>query len=170
MTMLQDFRQTVARLVDGSRTRRRLKREIAQLSAMGSLDAVLADAGLARSQIGPLVAGCAGSRALLDQMLERLGIDASRMPTGTMRDMTWTCTTCPHKRQCRRWLAGHEATGFHGFCPNADQLDDALGQPHPVPADPGPSGDSCYPTADDFRRMRAEATRREVRALLNSPL
>jgi hypothetical protein len=134
MTTLQDLRRTVSRFVEGSRKRRQLQRELEQLEAMGSLDAVLADAGLVRSQIGPLMAGCAGSRELLDQMLARLGIDAARLPVESLRDMTWTCTTCPDKRRCREWLSGGEGTEFHSFCPNADQLDNALLQQRPVHA------------------------------------
>jgi hypothetical protein len=134
MTTLQDLQRTISRFVDGSRKRRQLQRELEQLEAMGSLDAVLADAGLVRSQIGPLMAGCAGSRELLDRMLARLGIDAARLPVESLRDMTWTCTTCPDKRRCREWLSGSEGAGFHSFCPNADQLDDALLEQRPARA------------------------------------
>ena len=49
MTTLQELRQTVAHFVEGRRKRWRLQRELAQLEALGSLDAVLADAGLVRS-------------------------------------------------------------------------------------------------------------------------
>jgi uncharacterized protein YjiS (DUF1127 family) len=168
MTTLQNFRQSISRFVDRSRQRRRLKRELAQLEAMGSLDAVLADVGLNRSQIDPLVAGCAGSRDLLDQMLARLGIDANELSVETLRDMTWTCTTCPDKRHCREWLADVESTDFHSFCPNAAQLDRALPSSHGAPPTGGnPGGGSFYPSADDMRRMTAEARMREVRALLH---
>ncbi len=126
MTTLQELRRTVAHFVDGTRRRMQLRRELAQLEALGSLDAVLADAGLVRSHIAPLIAGCADSRELLDQMLARLGIDAARLPVESMRDMTWTCTTCPDKRRCREWLSGIEGTEFRAFCPNAEQLDCAL--------------------------------------------
>jgi len=106
MTTLQDLRQTLSHFADGRRKRRQLRREFAQLAAMGSLDAVLADVGLVRSQIAPLVAGCADSGELLDQMLARVGIDPARLPVEGLRDMTWTCTTCPDKRKCREWLSG----------------------------------------------------------------
>jgi uncharacterized protein YjiS (DUF1127 family) len=108
MTTLQDFRRTISHFVDRRRKRKQLQRELAQLEAIGFLDAVLADTGLARSQIEPLIAGCAGSKELLDQMLARLGIDAAQLPVESLRDMTWTCTTCPDKRQCREWLSGIE--------------------------------------------------------------
>jgi hypothetical protein len=168
MTTLQDLRQAVARFVDGRRKRRQLRLELAQLAAMGSLDAALADAGLARSQIGPLIEGCAGSRELLDEMLVRLGIDASRLPVEELRDMTWACTTCPDKRKCRAWLAGREDADFRSFCPNAEQLDHALAAAVPDGwRPPGPTDGAYHPTADDLRRMRAEASRRETRTLLD---
>ena len=132
MTTLQDLRRTVSHCIDVGRKRRQLKRELAQLAAMGSLDAVLADIGLVRSQIEPLIAGCDGSRELLDQMLTRLDIDAAQLPVESLRDMTWTCTTCPNKRQCREWLFSAEETEGHAFCPNAAQLDDALSKQHPA--------------------------------------
>ena len=126
MTMLQDLQRTIHRFVDGRRKRRQLKSELAQLEAMGSLDAVLADAGLVRSQITPLIEGCTGSRELLDQMLGRLGIDAAQLPVESLRDMTWACTTCPDKRKCREWLADSGGPEFHNFCPNAVELEYAL--------------------------------------------
>lgn len=134
MMTLQDLGQTISHFVAGVRKRRQLQRELEQLAAMGSLDAVLADVGLARSQIEPLVAGCNGSRELLDRMLVRLDIDPARLPVEGLRDMTWTCTTCPDKRLCRQWLADKEQTDFHAFCPNAAQLDDALSKQHPAHA------------------------------------
>src|SRR5215471_18938789 len=119
MTLLEDFQNAIHRFVDALRKRRQLQRELAELQAMGSLDAVLADAGLMRSQIAPLIAGCSGSRELLDRMVARLGVDTNRLPVETVRDMTWTCTTCQDKRTCREWLAGTEENGFRSFCPNA---------------------------------------------------
>ncbi len=177
MTTLQDFRRTVSQFVEAKRKRWQLEHELGQLEAMGALDSVLADAGLVRSQISPLIAGCAGSRELLERMLAKLGIDAAQLPIESLRDMTWTCTTCPDKRQCRKWLADAQEGDFHAFCPNAEQLDHALATAAPagwpdgwhVPA-PGAGGrdDGDYrPTADELRRMRAEASERETRALLD---
>lgn len=131
MTMLQNLRQTFDRFVDGRRKRRQLQCELAQLEAMGSLDAVLADAGLVRSQVAPLIAGGAGSKELLDRMLVRLGIDAAQLPVESLRDMTWACTTCPDKRRCREWLSGTEKAEFRTFCPNAAELDYALSKQRP---------------------------------------
>lgn len=134
MTMLQDFQRTIGSFVDGQRKRKQLRRELAQLEAMGSLDAVLADCGLVRSQITPLIEGCNGSRELLDRMLARLGIDAARLPVESLRDMTWACTTCPDKGKCREALSGAEDVNFHSFCPNAEQLDHALSKQRTAPA------------------------------------
>ncbi len=134
MTTLQDIRRTISHRIDVGRKRRRLKRELAQLAAMGSLDAILADVGLARSQVESLIAGCDGSGELLDQMVARLGIDVAQLPFDCLRDMTWTCTTCPNKRQCREWLFSIEETEGRAFCPNAAQLDDALLKQRPVHA------------------------------------
>lgn len=174
MTTLQDLRRTISHFVDDRRKRRQLEREFEQLAAMGSLDAVLADIGLAHSQIEPLIAEGARSRELLDQMLVRLGIDAAQLPVESLRDMTWTCTTCPDKRYCRRWMADTEGTDFHAFCPNAAQLDSALiaqgqagGQRRDAPAAGGSRDGAYYPTNDDLRQMRAEASQREARALLD---
>ena len=134
MTTLQGFRQTISRCIDVRRKRRRLRRELAQLAAMGSLDAVLADVGLVRSQVEALIAGSDGSGELLDRMIARLGVDAAQLPLDCLRDMTWTCTTCPNKRQCREWLFSIEETECRAFCPNAAQLDQALLKQHPVHA------------------------------------
>lgn len=134
MTALQDFGRSIAHFVEGTRKRARLRRELDQLEAMGSLDAVLADAGLVRAQIEPLIAGCAGSRELLDRMLARLGIDEARLPVESLRDMTWTCTTCPDKHRCRAWLAGSEDSGFRAFCPNAEQIDHFKSRQSPAAA------------------------------------
>jgi hypothetical protein len=170
MTTLRDVRQTIQRLIDNGRKRRQLKRELAQLAAMGDLDAVLADIGLARSQVGPLLAEGPESSDLLDRMLARLGIDAARLAPEIQRDMTWTCLACPDKRQCRRWLADRVGVDFHSFCPNAPALDRASSE-QGLPLSAGrPAGETYCPTADEERRRQAEARRREVRTLLDGAL
>ncbi len=171
MTMLQDFRQSVSHFVAGQRKRWRLERELAQLEAMGSLDAVLADAGLVRSQIEPLIAGCAESAELLDKMLVRLGLDSAQLPVESLRDMTWACTTCPHRRQCRQWLSSRGETEIRTFCPNAEQLEDALAKQRPgvaLPTGGGPNDGGPHPNSDELRQMRADAYRREARLLLDT--
>jgi uncharacterized protein DUF6455 len=94
------------------------------------------------------------------------------LPVEDLRDMTWTCTTCPDKHLCRHWLSDVEQTDFHAFCPNAAQLDHALTvqagcQHRALPAAGDPNDGAFKPTADDLRRMRAEASQREARALLD---
>ena len=132
MRSLRDFSRTVVDFVEGMQRRRRLRRELAQLAAMGSLDAVLADIGLSRSQIDSLIAGCDGSGEQLEQMLRRLGIDAAQLPVDSLRDMTWTCTQCPDKAKCREWLASAEKPDYRSFCPNAEQLDYVLSKQPPA--------------------------------------
>jgi hypothetical protein len=177
MTTLQELRQTISHFIDGRRKRKQLQRELAQLESMGSLDGALADLGLARSQIGLLMAGCGDSGEQLDQMLARLGIDAAQLPVESRREMTLTCTACPDKRRCRKWLSANEETKFPDFCPNAAQLDYALSEQRPealaewrresrLAAEGATDGDYC-PHADDLARMRVEARQREVRALLD---
>lgn len=177
---LQEFQRTISHLVNGRRKRRQLQRELAQLAAMGSLDGALADLGLARSQIGLLMAGCGGSSEPLDQIFARLGIDAAKLPVESLREMTLICTACPDTRRCRKWLSASEEMEFPAFCPNATQLDDALLEQRPdratalaerrrdcpPVAEGSIDGDYC-PHADDLARMRGEARRREVRALLD---
>lgn len=80
MTTLQDLHQTISRFIKGGRKRRQLKRELEQLAAMGDLDAVLADAGLLRWQVEPLIAGSADPNDRLDKMLDRLGVNVARLP------------------------------------------------------------------------------------------
>jgi uncharacterized protein YjiS (DUF1127 family) len=128
MTSLAEFGRTVTHFFVGMRKRRRLRRELDHLAAMGSLDAVLADIGLSRSQIESLIAGCAESGEELHRMLARLGVDPARLPIESLRDMTWTCTSCPDKAKCREWLAGVDRPQYRSFCPNAEQLDYALSE------------------------------------------
>lgn len=179
MTTFQDLQQTISRFVKGGRKRRQLKRELAQLAAMGQLDAVLADVGLVRSQVEPLIAGSADRNDRLDKMLDRLGIDAARLPVESLRDMAWTCMNCRGKRRCRQWLSDSKGPDFHSFCPNAAELDDALSKQHPErvsstcqapPAGRGPRDGIFHLSADELRRMQLEARRREVRVLLDSAL
>lgn len=132
MTTLQDLQRTISHFVDSRRRRQRLRRELEQLEAMGSLDAVLADVGLVRSQLEPLLAS--DNAELLDRMQARLGIDATRLPIETRREMEWACTQCTDKRHCRQWLAEKDETGVPAFCPNGELLHDALSPQHPASA------------------------------------
>lgn len=169
MTTLQEFGQQVLRFVEGRCKRWQLEREFAQLEAMGSLDSTLTDIGLTRSQIESLLAGYADSPDLLGRMLARLGIDPARLPAQSLRTMTWACTTCADKRQCRTWLDEGGDKDFHEFCPNAAQLDEAMPSSPEAPLAAGvQKGGTYYPSADEFKRMRAETRQREVTALLGA--
>lgn len=132
MTTIQDLQRGISHFVDSARRRRRLRRELEQLDAMGSLDAVLADVGLVRSQLEPLLAG--DDSALLQRMQARLGIDATRLPIETRRDMEWACTQCADKRHCGQWMAEKDEAGVPEFCPNGERLNDALAAQHPAGA------------------------------------
>lgn len=126
MAILGNLGRAISRFAGEWRKRRQLELELETLGAMGSLDSALADAGLVRSQIGPLITDSGRSRALLDRMLARIGLDASRFGTGNLRDMTWKCTTCADKRLCRGWLNSGATLGFDAFCPNSAELGRAL--------------------------------------------
>ena len=183
MTTLKDLGRSISRFVDERRKRRQLEFELDTLGAMGCLDGALADAGLVRSQIGPLIADSGRSRATLDRMLDRLGLDADRFDTGNLRDMTWKCTTCADKPQCRTWLDSGATLGFEMFCPNSAELgraqrataatgkaaDAAAGTDVDWAAAGGSSDGAYWPTADERKQMRAARHRRQVRALLDGP-
>lgn len=132
MTTFQDLQRSISHFVDDTRRRRRLRRELEQLEAMGSLDAVLADVGLVRSQLEPLLTG--DNAELLDRMQARLGIDATRLPIETRREMEWACTQCSDKRHCGQWMAEKDEAGVPEFCPNGDHLIGALAAQHPTSA------------------------------------
>ncbi|HTR88457.1 MAG TPA: DUF6455 family protein [Reyranella sp.] len=172
MTTTQSLRHTVSRYVDRQRTRRRLRRELALLAELGCLDEALADAGLLRSQVEPLLAGCGDNDELLERMLARRGIEAARLPVEERRDLTWACTTCTEKRRCRDWLAGPDETGFEEFCPNAPRLEAAGANPPPAHAAPeitAPAHGDYQPTTDELRQMREEAHRRwEAKLMLDT--
>lgn len=123
MTIMDRIGTAVGRWAEGVSARRKLRRELAFIDSNGDLDAILTDVGLTRAQVGTLVAGSPDARHLLMAMLERLGIAERRVPTATMREMGWACTTCADKRRCREWLASGEEAGFRAFCPNAALLD-----------------------------------------------
>jgi hypothetical protein len=123
--MLQHLGSALRSWTDQRRRREQLRREIAYLDANGSLDAVLADAGLARSQVRPLMAKSQVAQELLQRMLTKRGLAAAELPIESQREMAWTCMNCPDKRRCRAWLSSSEQTEFRTFCLNAAELDHA---------------------------------------------
>jgi hypothetical protein len=123
MMLLNDIGGAIGRWTRGMRARAQLRRELTALEENGELDAVLADAGLTRAQVGTLIDANPESAELLMAMLERLRIASTTIPLATMREMGWTCATCTDKRRCREWLAKGEETEFRAFCPNAALID-----------------------------------------------
>ena len=104
--------------------RDRLHRELETLSLIGELDAVLADAGLTRSDLPLLLEHDPEEMAGLEQMAQRLGIAPEQLTAAVGRhDLQWRCLTCDDKKLCKRWLADHEsAEAAPDFCPNAVDL------------------------------------------------
>lgn len=87
-------------------------------------DLILADAGLARSDIGQLIKGHPEATRLFRAMSERLDIVAEyRNDPGIQRDMERTCALCTNHKRCRRWLRHGAREEYHAFCPNAPLLD-----------------------------------------------
>lgn len=126
MSMIQGMGAAIGRWAEGRRARSRLRRDLRVMEENGELDAVLAEAGLTRAQIGPLIAGHPDAGKLLTAMLDRVGIADGAMPVDTMREMGWACTICTDKRRCREWLVAGDDSEYRAFCPNAALLDYAL--------------------------------------------
>ena len=104
------FGRSISRFVDERRKRRQLEFELNTLGAMGCLDGALADVGLVRSQIGPLIADSSRSRATLDRMLDRLGLDAEAVEDAGELDRDVAAADndqlfCDHGRSVKRHFA-----------------------------------------------------------------
>jgi hypothetical protein len=123
MTTICHIGAAIGRWAEGVRARNQLRRELAFIDSNGDLDVILADIGLTRAHVKPLVAGSPDARLLLLSMLERLGLARERVPVEAVREMGWACTTCVDKGRCREWLANGEETEYRAFCPNAALLD-----------------------------------------------
>lgn len=121
----------LARLVHQARTaiadageRRALRRELADYAMTGNLDSLLAEAGLSRAQIEPLIKGYPEAPRLLEAMAERLGVEEEYKKDPTIqRDLQRTCSLCAAHGRCRRWLHSGRQDGYRDFCPNAELLD-----------------------------------------------
>lgn len=121
----------LARLVHQARTaiadareRHALRRELADYAMTGNLDAVLAEAGLSRMQIEPLIKGYPEAPRLLEAMAARLGVENEYTKDPTIqREIQRTCSLCAVHGRCRRWLRSGRDEGYQDFCPNAALLD-----------------------------------------------
>lgn len=114
-----------ARTVVGNvRKRRAMRQAFDECGRAGVLDATLADLGVTKGDIGPLIKGYPGSEDLLAAMCRRMGIDAMRLqdPT-TARVMQRSCALCANHGRCARWLKVDPFDDYHDFCPNAELID-----------------------------------------------
>jgi hypothetical protein len=129
---------------------------------------------------------------LLERMVRRLGVRLEGPIVGpVLREAEATCAVCLEAAHCRRWLDGTtEPNAYQRFCPNAS-LFRALTPPadRAAPRPPGgvaapaptlaariaatlarwrrdPGSTVGQPSADELRRLRADAARRDTRALL----
>ncbi len=104
--------------------RDRMRSELESLAAIGELDAVLAEAGLSRSDVPLLLAHDLDETAGLEQMAQRLGISPEKLAAAAgPRDLQWRCLNCEARKPCDRWLADHaSAEEAPRFCPNAEDL------------------------------------------------
>ncbi len=107
-----------------ARQRYALRRELADCAMNSDFDIILAEAGLGRGEIEPLIKGHPNATRLLRAMSERLGVEGERSKDPViLREMQRTCSLCAEHRRCRRWLHAHRKDGYHDFCPNAELLD-----------------------------------------------
>jgi hypothetical protein len=107
-----------------ARQRRALRRELADCAMNGELDTILADVGLTRGDIEPLIKGHPEAARLFRAMLGRLGLEKEYSRDSNIhREMERTCSLCDEHGRCRGWLHTGRKDGYHDFCPNADLLD-----------------------------------------------
>lgn len=107
-----------------ARQRYALRRELADCAMNSDFDVILAEAGLGRGEIEPLIKGHPDAGRLLRAMSERLGLAQERSKDPViLREMQRTCSLCAEHGRCRRWLNTGRTDGYHAFCPNAEILD-----------------------------------------------
>lgn len=123
--------ELVARLADRAKTgiadawaRHVLRRELADYAMNSDFDLALADAGLTRAQLEPVIKGHPEAARLLQAMAERLEVEQEYGKDPIIqREMQRTCSLCTERGHCRRWLRAGSKDGYQEFCPNADLLD-----------------------------------------------
>lgn len=107
-----------------ARQRYALRRELANCAMNSDFDIILAEAGLGRGEIEPLIKGHPDASRLLRAMSERLSVEQERNKDPViLREMQRTCALCTEHGRCRRWLSTERKDGYHDFCPNAELLD-----------------------------------------------
>jgi hypothetical protein len=84
--------------------------------------------GLSASELKDLTRQGTDAAEALPKMMKALGLDAEtvgRAHPDVMRDLQRLCSMCDHKAECRNDLTnGRAAERYHGYCANADTLDD----------------------------------------------
>jgi len=112
------------RAMGNARKRRAMRRAFDECGRAGVLDATLADLGLDKGDIGPLIKGFPGSEDLLAAMCRRMGIDAMPLQDPAIaRVMQRSCALCTDHGRCARWLKADPFDDYHDFCPNAELVD-----------------------------------------------
>lgn len=122
--------ERVAQLVCRARTgladawaRHVLRRELADYELNSDFDLALADVGLTRAQLQPVIKGHPEAARLLETMAERLGVEQEYTKDPIiLREMQLTCSLCAAHSRCRHWLRAERTDGYQNFCPNADLL------------------------------------------------
>ena len=111
--------------IEDWRERSSLVHELDALAAHGELDRTLLEAGLTPNDVPRLLRGNPGAARQLPEMISRVGIDPTLLPTTPeTREIEWRCTDCRSRRRCRDWLASGDADhGYRAFCPNGVALE-----------------------------------------------
>ena len=115
------------RLVDKTRTalrgvaaRHALRQELLECDRSGTLDVILADLNMSRSELKPLISNYPLSSRLFGAMAERLGVDPAQDGPVVKRELQRTCALCAHQSECQHWLDSGRSEGYEKFCPNTD--------------------------------------------------
>jgi uncharacterized protein YjiS (DUF1127 family) len=110
---------------DDMRQRHALRRELAVCAMQGGLDETLADIGVSRAQIVPLVKGAPNAARLLTRMAAWVGVDLEGIRDPALRrELQRVCSLCAAQGRCKHWLDDPDSRGYREFCPNAGTLDE----------------------------------------------
>lgn len=100
--------------------RHALRQELLDCDRVGTLDSILADLQMNRSEIEPLIENYPLSTRLFGAMATRLGVDPMHDGPQLRRAIQHTCAVCGHQRECQHWLDSGRVEGYEEFCPNAE--------------------------------------------------
>jgi len=112
----------VARAIEDVRARSALRSELAQLAAIGQLDCVMSDLGIASAEVSTLVENHPGSARRLATMLRRLRIEVVPGAGGSVdvHAIQRTCLLCAASGHCEHWSRSEGSEDPRQFCPNSD--------------------------------------------------